>query len=131
VRVSLPVRIFFWGLLVLVAISMATAFAAGISVPPVNVGRISLSVTAEDIRPSACAGLGLTQIVTGAGTFAGTAGNDLILGSSGADVIDGGGGNDCILGGGGDDSIDGADGSDICLGGPGTDTFANCEGEVQ
>ena len=88
-------------------------------------------MTAEELRPAECAGLMLTNVVTGAGAITGTAGNDLILGSGGADTIDGGGGNDCILGGGGDDQLDGGEGTDVCLGGAGSNTFSNCEMAVE
>ncbi|MFZ5910746.1 MAG: calcium-binding protein [Chloroflexota bacterium] len=130
-RLSVPIRFFIFGLAALVVISVVTAFAAGITVSPANVGQDSESVTVDDFKPSECAGLSLTHMVSGSGTLTGTSGNDLILGSSGADVIDGLGGDDCILGGGGDDALTGNDGTDICLGGPGDDVFTACEGESQ
>ena len=118
-------------MLVLILVSVFSAFAAGISVPASNIDRQYRSVSANDVKPSACAGLSLSGIVTGAGTVTGTAGNDLIVGSSGSDLIDGLGGNDCILGGGGDDTLAGGDGNDVCLGGPGNDLFTDCESEAQ
>jgi hypothetical protein len=130
-RIPFPFKLFALGLIVLIAISVVSAFAAGISVPPSNVGTESIPVYAEDFKPSACAALYLTNIVSGSGTLTGTTGNDLIVGSSGADSIDGLGGDDCILGGGGDDIITGNDGNDVCLGGSGTDTFDTCESEIQ
>ena len=117
--------------LVLILVSALSAFAAGLSATSSNVDRKSVSVSANDVKPPACAGLYLSGIVTGAGTVTGTAGNDLMIGGSGADVIDGLGGNDCILGGGGDDTLAGGEGSDVCLGGPGNDLFTDCESEVQ
>jgi Ca2+-binding RTX toxin-like protein len=120
-----------FGLIALIVASVATAFAAGLSTPPSNVDKKSVSVDVNDLKPSACDGLSLTQIISGSGTLTGTSGNDLIIGSSGNDTIDGLGGNDCILGGGGDDSLTGNDGNDVCLGGPGNDNFINCEVEVQ
>jgi hypothetical protein len=119
-----------FGLLTLIVISIVSAFAAGVTVPPSNVDMVTISVTLDDIEPFECHGITLTQIISGSGILTGTDGNDLILGSSGADIIDGRGGNDCILGG-GDDALTGGDGSDICVGGPGTDTFNTCEGEIQ
>ena len=119
------------GLFALIVVSVATAFAAGIAVPSSNVGRQSAPVTAEDIKPSACNGIVLAQIISGSGPLTGTSGNDLIIGSSGADAIDGLGGDDCILGGGGDDSLTGNEGNDICLGNPGNDLFTDCEVETQ
>jgi Ca2+-binding RTX toxin-like protein len=130
-RTHLSIQLFIGGLAALVMVSTATAYAAGITVASSNAGEQSVRVTAEDLRPSACAGLTLTQTVSGAGTLTGTPGNDLIIGSAGADTIDGQGGNDCILGGGGDDMLAGGDGNDVCLGGPGNDGFMDCEAEAQ
>ncbi len=130
-RISFPIQLVIFGLFALIVVSIATAFAAGITVPSSNIGNQSIPVTAEDLKPSACNGITLAQIVSGSGTLSGTSGNDLIIGSSGADTIDGLGGDDCILGGGGDDSLNGSDGSDVCLGGPENDIFTNCEVETQ
>ena len=124
-------RLFFFGLLTLVLASIMSAFAAGMIVPPSNVGQDSASVTAEQVKPPACEALYLTNLITGSGSLTGTPGNDLIIGSAGADAIDGSGGDDCILGGGGDDQITGSDGTDVCLGGAGTDLFTDCEYEYQ
>jgi Ca2+-binding RTX toxin-like protein len=117
------------GFITLIIISVATAVAATNTVPSTNASELSFPVTPNDIRPSACAGLYLNDIITGSGTITGTDGNDLILGSPANDTINGMGGNDCIIGGGGDNTIDGGSGSDICIGGPGNNTFANCEGQ--
>jgi Ca2+-binding RTX toxin-like protein len=130
-RISFSIQLVILGLFALIVVSVATAFAAGITVPSSNVGRQSAPVTAEDIKPSACGGIVLTQIISGSGSLTGTSGNDLIIGSSGADAIDGLGGDDCILGGGGDDSLTGNEGNDICLGNPGNDLFTDCEVETQ
>jgi Ca2+-binding RTX toxin-like protein len=118
-------------LILFVMIGALTAFTAGISISNTSLGVQASSVSANQVKPDACASLNLTNIVSGAGTVTGTAGNDLILGSSGADTIDSLGGDDCLLGGGGDDTIDGNTGADICLGGPGTDAFTACESEIQ
>lgn len=115
----------------LVLISVFTAFSAGIVMPSSNVGIQSTLVSANSVKPAVCIGFNLSNIVSGAGTVAGTPGNDLILGSSGTDSIDGLGGDDCILGRGGDDIIDGNSGTDICISGPGSDTFVDCESEIQ
>jgi len=130
-RIPIPLRLVMLGLLTLIVVSAASAFAVGLSVPASNVGLESVPVTVEDIKPAACAGLYLTNIVSGSGALTGTAGNDLIIGSAGADTIDGLGGDDCILAGSGDDLITGGDGTDICIGGPGTDIFTTCESENQ
>lgn len=130
-RIPFPIRLVALGFFALIIVSVATAFAAGITVPSSNIGSESIPVTAEDLKPAACNGITLTQIVSGSGTLTGTSGNDLIIGSTGADTIDGLGGDDCILGSGGDDSLTGNDGTDVCLGGPGNDVFLTCEAEVQ
>ncbi len=126
-----PLQLMAFGASTLILFSVVTAIAATNTVPPTRLDLKTASIGLNDIKPSACAGIFLTNLVTGAGTITGTAGNDLILGSPSADTIDGLGGDDCILGGGGDDQITGGDGSDFCLGGPGTDTFTTCEGESQ
>ncbi len=130
-KFPIQVKLFGFSLLVLILISAFTAFSAGIDVSTSALGARSASVTANSLKPGACAGFNLSNIVRGAGAVTGTPGNDLILGSSGPDSIDGLGGDDCILGGGGDDIIDGNDGTDVCLGGYGTDSFLNCEFETQ
>ena len=87
------------------------------------------AITADTLKPAACSGITLTTIVSGT---TGTAGNDLIIGTSGIDVISGGDGNDCILGGAGADTIDGGNGNDVCIGGPGIDVFlVTCETQIQ
>ncbi len=130
-RMPLPLQLGALGALTLILFSVVTALTATNTVPPTRIGRTTLPIGLNDLKPSACGGILVTGLVTGAGVITGTDGNDLILGSPGADTIDGLGGNDCILGGGGDDSITGGEGSDICLGGPGADTFIACEGESQ
>ncbi|MBC7877720.1 MAG: hypothetical protein H7Y59_11180 [Anaerolineales bacterium] len=118
-------------MIALILFSSVTAIATTNTVPDTRVSLDTLPLNLNDLKPSSCAGLFLTNLITGSGTLTGTAGNDLILGSSSIDVIDGLGGDDCIVGGGGDDLLTGGDGNDICLGGPGTDTFTTCEGESQ
>jgi hypothetical protein len=124
-------RFLTFSLFALVIITTLTAVAATNTIPPTRIDSQVISYHINHLRPSACAGLSLTTLVTGSVTITGTAGNDLILGSANVDTIDGLGGDDCILGGGGDDNINGGDGSDICIGGPGDDTFTTCEGVVQ
>jgi Ca2+-binding RTX toxin-like protein len=130
-RIGRFFKFFAFGSITLILVSIVSAFAAGIIVPNTNVGAKSIPVYANDIKPSACASLNLTNIISGSGILLGTAGNDLIIGSTGIDIIDGLGGDDCILGGDGDDTITGGVGNDVCLGGAGTDVFLTCESEVQ
>ena len=129
-RIPASLQLFAFGFLALILVSITSAFAAGISVPASNVGQRSIAVTAEEIKPAACAGLFLTNIVSGSGTLMGTSANDLIIGGAGADSIDSGSGTDCILGGDGDDLITGGDGNDVCLGGLGIDVFITCEDAI-
>ncbi len=124
---TLILKIVLIGLIVLVVASVASAYAATITIAPSNIGITTVDVNADDLKPAACAALHLTNIVHGSGTITGTSGNDLIIGSSGNDVIDGLGGDDCIVGGGGDDIINGNDGTDVCIGAGGKVTFLNCE----
>jgi len=126
-----PLLLLIIGLVALLLFSSVTAIAATNTIPTTRLDTTMSSININDLKPSACAGQFLTNLVTGAGILTGSAGNDLIIGSSGVDAVDGLGGDDCILGGGGDDQLTGGDGNDICLGGPGTDIFTTCEGESQ
>lgn len=112
--------------------SLAWVYAAANTVPASKAGQHSKAVTVNDLKPTYCAALTLTTIVSGSGgTIMGTTGNDLILGSTVAETIQGRGGNDCILGGGGDDTLQGNAGTDVCIGGNGTDSLpATCETQV-
>ncbi len=130
-KIPTPLRLSIVGLIALIIISSVTAVAATNTVPATRATDQSRSVGVNDLKPSACAALSLTNLITGTGTINGTNGNDLILGSSGVDTIEGRIGNDCILGGGGNDSINGGAGTDVCIGGPGTDTFNSCETRIQ
>lgn len=130
-RFKLPLRHLIVGLVALLVLSSMTAIAATNTVPPTRVDNVAVSFNLNHIKPSACAGISATNLITGSGTITGTEGNDLIFGSAGADEIYGLGGNDCIVGGGGDDMLDGGNGNDVCIGGAGDDVFENCEGEVQ
>jgi len=103
------------------------------AVPASNLGSSSQAITADMLKPAACAGITLTNLVIGNN---GTNGNDLVLGTAAVDNMNGGNGNNCIFrgggGGGGNDSIAGGGGTDVCIGGPGTDTFnGSCETQIQ
>ncbi|KOF18491.1 hypothetical protein AC244_14110 [Ensifer adhaerens] len=62
-------------------------------------------------------------------TFAGTIGNDSIVGSNVADVIDAGAGNDTISAGGGNDTITGGRGNDVITGNGDSDTYYYSRGD--
>ena len=116
--------------LVLILAGVVGAYAASNTVPFTHLGDDSSSITANDLAPSECSSINLTNIVVVSGSGNGTNGNDLILGSSGDDSIHGRGGDDCIITGGGDDFIHGGNGNDVCNGGAGTDTANRCETEL-
>ncbi len=120
------------GLLAVAAIvGLGAILTAANSVPNTAIGQSGAAVTADALKPAACAGISLGSIVTGAGTFSGSGASDLVAASAGADTITALGGNDCVQGGGSDDDIDGGPGTDVCIGGPGTDTFTDCETTIQ
>ena len=90
------------------------------------------AITADDLKPTECAGIVVTAKRSGSGTINGNANAELITGSAAVDTISGQGGSDCILGGASNDSLNGGPGVDVCIGGAGTDTFnANCETQIQ
>jgi hypothetical protein len=115
-----------------VALVVGVTLAASTLVPASRAGGQTDSITANKLKPAACAGLRPERDPDRFGTF--TDGNQphLVLGSATADIIRGGAGNDCIPGGAGADSLRGDAGTDVCIGGPGTDTFyATCETRIQ
>jgi Ca2+-binding RTX toxin-like protein len=126
---QLIVRLLFGALILAIGGGAISATAASMSTPASSAGTYNAPITPDDLKPSDCAGITVTDIVTGSGTIAGTGvRNELILGSPGVDTIDGVQGDDCIHAGGSDDDITGGQGTDVCIGGgnPG-DTFATCE----
>ncbi len=117
------------GVLGLLLVCVAVVATAANTVPASNLGSSSAAITADTLKPAACNGIVLTNLVIG---NTGTAGADLLLGSAGVDNMDGNGGDDCILGGGGNDNLRGSGGTDVCIGGPGVDTFhPSCETQIQ
>jgi len=109
-------------LLTMVLVSAIGAVAASNTVQFTRLDDDSFSITANDLKPSECSSLNLTNIVV-VSSGAGTNANDLILGSVADDNIRGDDGNDCIVGGGGDDSLQGQRGNDILLGQDGNDSL--------
>jgi Ca2+-binding RTX toxin-like protein len=105
----------------LVLVSAISAYAAANNVSGSKVVDYRTAITANALKPSECASLSLSNIITGRGDFNGTSGNDLILGSEIADTVDASGGNDCIVGGTGEDVLDGGNGNDMLLGGGDSD----------
>ena len=121
--VRLMQRLSWMGLIILIMVTLGVAIAASNSVPETGADIDTSGVYIEDLKPSDCAGLTLTNLVTGSGTIQGTNAADLILGSAGADIIRGGNGDDCIVGGGGDDDLRGMGGNDVLLGQGGDDVL--------
>jgi Ca2+-binding RTX toxin-like protein len=120
------------GLLAIVLVSLTSVLSAANSVPVSHAVRSSNTIGANTLKPTACASLTLTALVTGSGLFSGTNASELILGSSGTDTILASGGDDCVVGGGGNDLLNGGAGTDVCDGGPGLDVFdPSCETQIQ
>lgn len=65
-------------------------------------------------HPQNFAGQGADMPATGS-TVNGTAGNDVLVGTSGADQLNGLAGNDTLTGAGGNDSVNGGDGTDTAV----------------
>lgn len=126
-------RLFFLMLVVLALVSVVSAFAANIAVPTTRLTDQTRAVDPNEIKPSACSGLTLNDLVVCTGGICnGSNRSELILGSAGYDNIRGKNGNDCIVGGDGDDDITGDNGTDICIGGPGNDILdTKCETQIQ
>jgi len=108
----------------LIFMNAVFALTASNTVPESGLDYESFSITANQLKPSACSGLNLDNIITDGN---GTAGNDLILGTIGIDTLNGGDSNDCLVAGDGDDTLDGGIGTDVCIGGAGIDDISNCE----
>ncbi len=116
-------------LLLLCSLSAQTGLSGSNTVAGSSVTRFVTPITADTLKPAACATITLKTVVTAA---TGTSGADLLLGTASADTLKAAGGNDCVLAGGGNDSINCGAGTDVAIGGPGTDTFnANCETQLQ
>ncbi|MGB2965753.1 MAG: hypothetical protein WBB69_17395 [Anaerolineales bacterium] len=134
----------------LVLISALIAVAASNTVAGSRADWDIKVVSANELKPSQCSGINLTNIVDIGAGETGTSANDLILGTDKADAeIRGGAGHDCILGGKGNErqkvgkdwgpGIFGEEGNDIIIGGPGnndhcdggsgTNTYYSCETE--
>ncbi|MGD8622065.1 MAG: hypothetical protein PVH60_08935 [Anaerolineales bacterium] len=112
-------------LLAMVLLSVIGAVAASNTVPFTRLDEDIKTITANNLKPSACSSLNLTNVVVGS---SGTSANDLILGTASGDNLRGGDGDDCIVGGGGDDRLDGQKGNDILLGQDGDDSLQGSQG---
>ena len=120
-------------LVALALLTLVAAFAATNAVPATRLGRslTSRAPTANELKPSACAALNLTDWISGSGTVtANGSGDSLVLGSAGIDTLRGKNGDDCLVGGAGADTLNGGPGADVCIGGAGINTFIGCETQV-
>lgn len=97
-------------------IELLSVTTASNTVPASRLGSRTRATGITEIRPTVCAALTLTNLVTGTKKITGTSGADLILAARGTTSISGGNGNDCIMGGADADSIDGGGGTDVCVG---------------
>ena len=128
--------------------TVLTAVTASNTVPSTTADMDSRGISANELAPSQCSGINLTNVVDIGAGETGTSANDLILGTDKNDPeIRGGAGDDCILGGKGNETqkidkvwgpgIFGEEGDDViigglgnkdhCDGGPGNDTYYSCE----
>jgi hypothetical protein len=91
------------------------AFATTIAgVNPPRLGASSYAVGPNDVKPSVCGGLDLTNLVTG---NTGTGANDLIYASGGwLSSVQGNNGDDCIIVSSLTLSLNGGAGNDVCIG---------------
>lgn len=120
-------KYYFLGFFILVLSAVLTAVTAANIVPVTSMDDQQSTISANNKKPSVCASIFLSNVISGSGNFHGDNNSNLITGSAGNDNIDARNGDDCILGGNGDDHIDGRNGYDICIGGGGNDTFIRCE----
>jgi hypothetical protein len=63
----------------LLLVSAGSALTAANTVPVTHAGVDTRSIGPNDLKPSPCAGITLTRLVTSSGTFSGTSANELIL----------------------------------------------------
>lgn len=120
-------------LVAVAVLTLVAAFAATNAVPATKLGSSlrSSPPTANELKPSACAALNLTEWFSGSGNVnAGGNGNSLLLGGAGIDTLRGKNGDDCLVGGAGADTLNGGPGSDVCIGGAGINTFISCETQL-
>ncbi len=111
---SLLIKVVVFFFAVSIAGAIYFALAANMVIPQTYTGRKTRSITANEVKPDACIGINLYDVISGT---TGTAFNDLLIGTSGNDILDGGDGSDCLVGGAGDDT---------CIGTP-DDVFVGCE----
>jgi Ca2+-binding RTX toxin-like protein len=110
---------------------VATADQAG-GVTAAGGGPITVNLAATALPPLVgleMAGAATDQPAPIAAALAGTAGDDILMGTEHRDTIAGGAGDDVIHGLGGDDWLDGGSGDDAVYGGAGADTLLGDTGD--
>ena len=112
---SLFMRIAVFALIASILTTVFFAVAANIIVPVTRTERLSRSITVNEVKPDACAGIYLNNLVSGSAS--GTTANDLLLGNAADNSLTGAEGNDCNVGG---------SGNDTCVGTT-DDIFVSCE----
>ena len=108
---------------------LVTGVAASNIVPPSHAGTVSVVASANSLRPAACAGLNLADVVNGPGDSGASANQLLLAGPADSDVV-GGSGDDCIVATPWVSTIDGGTGTNICFGGIAT-VFTNCQTQIK
>ncbi len=114
------------GLLALV--SVLSVDTASNSVPPTRLGQDTRAIGPNDLKPAACAGIVVTNMMIGTGSaiLNGTSAANLLIGVPGTVTINARQGNDCVVGNSSVTAISGGTGTDVCIGGAST-VFALCE----
>ncbi|WP_190539592.1 calcium-binding protein [Pseudomonas typographi] len=106
---------------------LANWFGLGAAPDPSVSGAIinaTSSISLIDGQALTIAGGVGSDMITGAGTLQGWAGNDTLMGSDANDSLSGGRGDDTLMGGAGDDELRGGAGNDVMDGGAGNDVYA-------
>ena len=97
-------RVSLLGLAAMLVTGVAWGWTSSNTVPATHLGRYTEAITPDKLKPAACSGITVTNLVVGSGIIPGTNGSDLILGSAQNDTLGSNGvghGPDCCLGGGG------------------------------
>ena len=113
-------------MLMAVSASLTLGLTASNTVPASRIGRSVQPGAVDQARPTGCASISLTNLVTGSGTFSSNASNALILGSAGVDTINATGQYNCIIGGGGRDRVTSTTTSFCIIGPTSGTTYSKC-----
>jgi hypothetical protein len=100
------------------SLALGYAFTASNTVSASNAGLSTVAITPNTLKPTECAGVNLTALVTGSGgNVQGNVGGTLIIGSSTSETLKSSIGNNCVIGGAGSDTVDVriTGGTEICI----------------